>query len=417
VGRPLGQRQQHDAGDLPRDGSLANAWRPGATKVKEGVLTPPYEKAFRERRAEIDKYGEQRYDRLTNCEYPGVPALALGAVHQRVREHAESVVAHERYDERDAAHLYRQRARQHREQALAARRQHRLLGRPTSSTIWTKWVNPADYVRGMPLTSNQFEMVETWQERRAGDKRELVTQVTFYDPIGLVKPQQAGLRARVAARSRGSRRAHPHVGVHVEQQFVQGRRGQYAVLSARRSAVQRPARLYGLSGHPGAIVESRFSIQSSDMSKDDRCRRCGLVGIRRRTRASLVAMFDSGQHKLVEGTVTEWNYNNPHSWLVIEAPGADGKMTTWSFEGAAIVHAARQGVNGKSYAKGEHVRVVMHPLRDGRNAGALCFVIKETARSRAPTTASAIPMRCTRAGKRRVGSTSGKNLDTHPTAD
>src|SRR4026207_1379255 len=73
------------------------------------------------------------------------------------------------------------------------------------------------------------------------------------------------------------------------------------------------------------------------------------------------AMFDSGQHKLVEGVVTEWNYNNPHSWLVIEAPGADGKMTTWSFEGAAIVHAARQGVNGKSYAKGEHVRVVMHP--------------------------------------------------------
>jgi hypothetical protein len=41
-------------------------------------------------------------------------------------------------------------------------------------------------------------------------------------------------------------------------------------------------------------------------------------------------------------------------------------MTTWSFEGAAIVHAARQGVNGKSYAKGEHVRIVMHPLSDGR---------------------------------------------------
>jgi hypothetical protein len=86
------------------------------------------------------------------------------------------------------------------------------------------------------------------------------------------------------------------------------------------------------------------------------------------------AMFNSSQHKVVEGTVTEWNYNNPHSWLVIEAPGADGKMTTGSFEGAAIVHAARQGVNGKSYVKGEHVRVVIHPLRDGRNAGALCFV-------------------------------------------
>jgi hypothetical protein len=52
-------------------------------------------------------------------------------------------------------------------------------------------VNPADYVRGMPLTSNQFEMVETWQERRNGDKRELVTQVTFYDPLALVKSQSA----------------------------------------------------------------------------------------------------------------------------------------------------------------------------------------------------------------------------------
>jgi hypothetical protein len=89
------------------------------------------------------------------------------------------------------------------------------------------------------------------------------------------------------------------------------------------------------------------------------------------------AMFDASQHKLIEGEVTAWNYNNPHSWLHVQAPGPNGEMTTWSFEGAAIVHAARQGVNGKSYAKGEKVRVVMSPLRDGRNAGALCFVIKE----------------------------------------
>jgi hypothetical protein len=89
------------------------------------------------------------------------------------------------------------------------------------------------------------------------------------------------------------------------------------------------------------------------------------------------AMFDASQHKLIEGEVTAWNYNNPHSWLHVQAPGPNGEMTTWSFEGAAIVHAARQGVNGKSYAKGEKVRVVMSPLRDGRNAGALCFDIKE----------------------------------------
>ena len=62
---------------------------------------------------------------------------------------------------------------------------------------------------------------------------------------------------------------------------------------------------------------------------------------------------------------------------MIEAPDANGEMKTWSFEGAAIVHAARQGVNGTTYKKGEKIRVVMHPMRDGRNAGALCFVMKE----------------------------------------
>ena len=55
------------------NGTLANAWRPGATKIKEGVLMPSYEQHFCDCRAEIDEFGEQCYDRLTNCEYFGVP--------------------------------------------------------------------------------------------------------------------------------------------------------------------------------------------------------------------------------------------------------------------------------------------------------------------------------------------------------
>ncbi len=89
------------------------------------------------------------------------------------------------------------------------------------------------------------------------------------------------------------------------------------------------------------------------------------------------AMYDLSQYKVIEGRVTQWNYNNPHSWLLVEAPDANGEMKTWSFEGAAIVHAARQGVNGATYRYGERVKVVMNPLRDGRNAGAVCFVQKE----------------------------------------
>jgi Family of unknown function (DUF6152) len=129
------------------------------------------------------------------------------------------------------------------------------------------------------------------------------------------------------------------------------------------------------------------------------------------------AMFDLAQQKLIEGEVTAWNYNNPHSWLIVNALDAKGEMQTWSFEGAAIVHAARQGVNGTTYRKGEKVRIVMSPIRDGRNAGALCFVIKEDGSFTRPNDgicdADAMIARWQSKGWLEHAS----HLDAHPTAD
>jgi hypothetical protein len=172
------------------NGTLANAWRPGATQVKEGVLTPAYEQHFRARRAEIDEYGEQRYDRLTNCEYPGVPRwLWEPYIKEFVHLPHQSWLMNDMMNETRRIYI----GKEH----VNIENTHSPLGDSVGFwdenklVVWTKWVHPADYVRGMPLTSNQFEMVETWEERRGGDKRELVTQVTFYDPIALVKPQSA----------------------------------------------------------------------------------------------------------------------------------------------------------------------------------------------------------------------------------
>ena len=144
------------------NGTLANAWRPGATKIKEGVLTPPYEQHFRERRAEIDQYGEQRYDRLTNCEYPGVPRwLWEPYIKEFVNLPQQSWLMNDMMNETRRVYI----GKEH----VNIENKHSPLGDSIGFwdgdklTIWTKWVNPADYVRGMPLTSNQFEMVETWQ--------------------------------------------------------------------------------------------------------------------------------------------------------------------------------------------------------------------------------------------------------------
>ena len=48
-----------------------------AGNVREGVLTPPYEKAYRERWRQQQAGGEVQDDRLTDCEPPGYPRWLL----------------------------------------------------------------------------------------------------------------------------------------------------------------------------------------------------------------------------------------------------------------------------------------------------------------------------------------------------
>ena len=46
-------------------------------KVREGVLTPPYETAYKERWRQQQELGEVQYDRLTHCEPAGYPRWLL----------------------------------------------------------------------------------------------------------------------------------------------------------------------------------------------------------------------------------------------------------------------------------------------------------------------------------------------------
>ena len=88
-------------------------------------------------------------------------------------------------------------------------------------------------------------------------------------------------------------------------------------------------------------------------------------------------MVDRERAQLIEGAVVEWHFNSPHVWLYIEAPDANGETVRWGVEGAAPVRIVTNGVKGDSFRLGEHVRIVMSPLRDGRPAGGVCFVEKD----------------------------------------
>jgi hypothetical protein len=78
----------------------------------------------------------------------------------------------------------------------------------------------------------------------------------------------------------------------------------------------------------------------------------------------------------VEGVVTEVKWENPHTWVYVEAKDASGRVVTWSFEGAVPNQLYRRGVTPAVLKPGVRVRIKAHPARDAsRHAGELTEVL------------------------------------------
>jgi hypothetical protein len=78
----------------------------------------------------------------------------------------------------------------------------------------------------------------------------------------------------------------------------------------------------------------------------------------------------------VEGVVTDVKWENPHTWVYVDATDADGKVTKWSFEGAVPNQLYRRGVTPAVLKPGVRVTITAHPARDlSRNAGEMTEVL------------------------------------------
>jgi hypothetical protein len=86
------------------------------------------------------------------------------------------------------------------------------------------------------------------------------------------------------------------------------------------------------------------------------------------------AMFDQSRKSNVEATVKDFEWINPHIWLHVDAPNAEGKMVTWSFEAGSIGQLTVSGWKRDTVKAGDKVTVGFHPLRDGSYGGQLLDV-------------------------------------------
>jgi hypothetical protein len=81
------------------------------------------------------------------------------------------------------------------------------------------------------------------------------------------------------------------------------------------------------------------------------------------------AMFDSSKETSLQGTVKEFQWTNPHSFIELTTSNDAGGTDLWSIELNSPNNLKRQGWKSTSIKAGDKVRLMFNPLRDGRKGG------------------------------------------------
>jgi hypothetical protein len=80
-------------------------------------------------------------------------------------------------------------------------------------------------------------------------------------------------------------------------------------------------------------------------------------------------MFDAEKMITITGTVTEFNWTNPHASFRVDVPNKEGKLESWAIEMNSPNNLVHEGWKRSSIKPGDKVSVQINPLRDGRPGG------------------------------------------------
>jgi hypothetical protein len=81
------------------------------------------------------------------------------------------------------------------------------------------------------------------------------------------------------------------------------------------------------------------------------------------------AMFDLQKDVMLTGAVKDWQWTNPHTWLVLDQATDNGKAMEWRLEGSSPGVLRQKGWGREMVKAGDRVTVRMHPLKDGSAGG------------------------------------------------
>jgi len=82
------------------------------------------------------------------------------------------------------------------------------------------------------------------------------------------------------------------------------------------------------------------------------------------------AMFDASKTVTLNGTVKEFEWTNPHSWLRVNVTDEKtGKPLLWALELSSPARLVTMGMKSDSVHPGDQVSVTFHPMKDGTRGG------------------------------------------------
>jgi len=79
---------------------------------------------------------------------------------------------------------------------------------------------------------------------------------------------------------------------------------------------------------------------------------------------SFAATYFVDREITVEGTLTQFMYRNPHSFVKVAAPDDKGQMQTWAVEWGGGAQLTQEHVTRETLKPGDHVIVSGNPGRD-----------------------------------------------------
>jgi hypothetical protein len=81
------------------------------------------------------------------------------------------------------------------------------------------------------------------------------------------------------------------------------------------------------------------------------------------------AAFDRSKEVKLVGTVKEFRWQNPHTWIEVLVPDEKGKDVLWGVELTSPTYLIRAGWKSNTIKPGDKVTVLVNPVRSGEPAG------------------------------------------------